>query len=103
MELVTKHSVNTNIYKADTDIYRNHDGSFGPKGPENHSLVARAGNEVTEEMYNLICPPVPIPVQYVLEEAEAEVEVADIMGALEEEKPVAVTVPPGKASNKKDK
>lgn len=103
MELVTKYSVNTYIYKADIDIYRNHDGNFGPKGPENHSLVARAGNEITEEMYNLICPQTPVPVQYTLEEREEEVDVADIMGALEEEKPVAVTVPPGKASNKKDK
>jgi len=94
MELVTKRNVSTTYYVADVDIYRQRDGTYGPKSPESHSLVARAGMEVSEETYLAIMAQTqePAPVEVV------EATVDEVLGKLEE---VKVTTPPGKSKSPK--
>ena len=92
MELVTKRNVSTTYYVADVDIYRQKDGTYGPKCPDSHSLVARAGMEVSEEVYNAIMPQEQKPTQ-------EEATVDEVMGKLDEGE-VKVTTPPGKKSSK---
>ena len=96
MELVTKRNVSTTYYVADVDIYRQKDGIYGPKSPESHSLVARAGMEVSEEIYLAVT----LQGQEQPIEVDEEPTVDEVLGKLEEEV-VTVTVPPGKNKSPK--
>lgn len=77
----------TTLYTADTDIWRYHDGTYGPDKTKAHSLVCRAGGLVpTDIAHKIVAASTPVEVVEVKEEPTKKEEAVPNLIAKPEKK-----------------